>query len=56
MAQCLRAWQPLGLDLPDLSNGQPLLAALLLALRQAEPLCVVAAEVLCDAMQVPSTW
>ena len=22
MAQCLRAWQPLGLDLPDLSNGQ----------------------------------
>jgi hypothetical protein len=42
--------------LPDLylSNGQPLLAALLLALRQAEPLCGVAAEVLCDAMQVGS--
>ena len=31
---------------------QPLLAALLLGLRQAEPLCGVAAEVLCDAMQV----
>ena len=31
---------------------QPLLAALLLGLREAEPLCGVAAEVLCDAMQV----
>ena len=30
---------------------QPLLAALLLGLREAEPLCGVAAEVLCDAMQ-----
>ena len=39
---------------PTSPDGQPLLAALLLALRQAEPLCGVAAEVLCDAMQVGS--
>ena len=53
VASCVRAWLPLGLDLPDLSASS-LLGALVLGLRYAEPLCEVCAEVLVTAMGVSS--
>ena len=49
VVQCLRAWQPLGFDLVDLSHAQPLLAALMLCLRCPDPLCGTAATVLCGS-------
>ena len=55
VAQCVRAWQPLGIDLADLAGGGGvLLGALALALQAEEPLCGVAADALCDALQTGS--